>query len=59
MAFEAYGLSDRSTIRRNSPKSIVLSFLNSFLLSNVKRLEVKAFLEVTLVSLTLISCTLF
>ena len=42
-----------SRIRGKSGKRVVLSFFDSVLLSNAKRLTTKVFLEVTLVSLTI------
>ena len=53
MTLEVLGLTDRSRIREQSQKRVLSSFLDSFLLSNAKRLSIKVFLEVTLVSLTL------
>ena len=59
MAFGLYGLTDRSRIRGQSRKSVLFPFFDSFSLSTAKRLTIKAFLEVTLVSLTLGKRTVF
>ena len=59
MAFGVLGLTDKSRIRGQSPKKVLSSFFDSFSLSNTKRLSIKAFLEVTLVSSTLRAGTVF
>ena len=53
------GLRDRSTLRGESQKRVLLSFLSYFLLSDAKRSTIKAFLEVGLVLLTLTARTVF
>ena len=50
MALGTKGLTEMSTIRQQ--KGVFLSISDSSILSDAKRLSLKAFLEVTLVSLT-------
>ena len=46
-------LRDRSKLPEESQKRVLSSFFDSFALSYAKRLAIKGFLEVSLVSLTL------
>ena len=50
MAFGVLGLTDRSRIHRESRKKVLPSSLNSIPLIDEKRLAIKRFLEITLVS---------
>ena len=57
MAFEGRWLRDRSRCHGQSQKSILSSFFDPVYFPNPKRLTIKAFLEVSLVSLILTART--
>ena len=53
------GLMDRSSFCREPPKMILLIYFDTFLSSNGERSKIKAFLKVSLVSLTIRLCNVF